>query len=221
MIAKNYLNTTLEPIRFTESGTDILYHLDENHLQDIPVVDGENLKGSVTESDVFAMEDPDIPLKKQKFTFNRQFVYEYQHIFDVLKIMASTKLTMLPVLNADEKYIGSILQSSLINAVSELMILDSPGAIIVLEVNQNDYVLSEIAQIVESQDSKILNLFVSPDRNSTKMDVTIKLNSMEIQALMQTFNRYNYIIKATYTEDEKMYDDLRDRYDSLMKYLSI
>ena len=44
---------------------------------------------------------------------------------------------------------------------------------------------------------------------------------MEIQALIQTFNRYNYIIKATYTEDEQMYEDLRDRYDSLMRYRSI
>ena len=221
MIAKNYLSTTLEPVRFTETGTDILYHLDEYHLQDIPVVEGDNLKGSVSESDVFAMQDPDVSLKKQKFAFNRQFVYEYQHIFDVIKIMTSAKLTVLPVLNADEKYMGCILQSSILGGLAELMTLEAPGAIIVLEVNQNDYVLSEIARIVESQDGKIMNLFVSPDKNSTKMDVTIKINSIEIQALMQTFNRYNYIIKATYTEDEKLYDDLRDRYDSLMKYLSI
>ena len=74
---------------------------------------------------------------------------------------------------------------------------------------------------MESQDSKIMNLFVTTNSDSTKMDVTIKLNTMEIQALMQSFNRYNYIVKATYTEDEKMYDDLRDRYDSLMRYLNV
>lgn len=105
--------------------------------------------------------------------------------------------------------------------LSEILGVENPGAIIILEINQNDYVLSEIAQIVESQDAKILNLFVENSNNTTKADVILKINTYEIQSLIQTFNRYNYIIKATYTENEKMYDDLRDRYDSLMKYLSI
>ncbi len=221
MIAKHFITTNIAPIRFTETGTDILYHLDENRLQDMPVVEGNNLLGSVNESDVYTMEDPDLPLKKQKFTFNREFVYEYQHIFDVLRIMASSKLTMLPVLDDKEKYLGCIQQGDMVNRMAEIMAVANPGAIIVLEVNQHDYVLSEIARIVESQDTKILNLFVTTDKDSTKMDITLKLNTVEIQALMQTFNRYNYIIKATYTEDEKMYDDLRDRYDSLMRYLNV
>lgn len=221
MIAKNFITTTLEPIRITETGTDILYHLDENRLHDMPVVEGNNLKGSVSESDVFTMDDPDLPLKKQKFTFNREFVYAHQHIFDVIRIMASSKLTILPVLDDKDKYIGFIQQSDMVYRMAEILAVANPGATIVLEVNQNDYVLSEIARIVESQDTKILNLFVTTDRDSTKMDITLKLNTMEIQALIQTFDRYNYIIKATYTEDEKMVDDLRDRYESLMKYLSI
>ena len=61
MIAKHFITTTIEPIRFNETGTDILYHLDENRLSDMPVVDGTNLKGSVTESDVYTMDDPDLP----------------------------------------------------------------------------------------------------------------------------------------------------------------
>jgi Mg/Co/Ni transporter MgtE len=221
MIAKHFITTSIEPIRFNETGTDILYHLDENRLQDMPVVDGTNLKGSVTESDVYTMDDPDKPLKKQKFTFIREFVFEYQHIFDVIRIMATSKLTMLPVVDEKEKFLGIIQQSDMVARLGEILAVDNPGAIIVLEVNQHDYVLSEIARIVESQDTKVLNLFVSTSKDSTKMDITLKLNTIEIQALIQTFNRYNYIIKATYTEDEKMYDDLRERYDSLMKYLSI
>jgi hypothetical protein len=49
----------------------------------------------------------------------------------------------------------------------------------------------------------------------------MKVNSMDIQPLIQTLNRYNYIIKATYSESEEMYEDLRDRYDGLMNYLNI
>jgi acetoin utilization protein AcuB len=221
MIAKNFISNTPLPIKVSETGTDVLFLLDENHLRDMPVVEKNNLLGSVIESDVFLLEDPDAPLAGQKVAYRRHFVYEYQHLFDVIKAMASSGLTVLPVLDEKERYSGCILQHTLLEKLSSVFTVDNPGAIIVLEVNQRDYVLSEIAKIVESQDLKILNLYVTTEKESTKMDVTIKLNSTEIQALMQTFNRYNYIIKAAYTDDEKMYDDLRDRYDSLMKYLSI
>lgn len=220
MIANHFITTNIAPISIEETGADILYHLDEHRLQDMPVVDGANLLGSVNESDVYTFEDPDKQLKDVKFTFNRDFVYDYQHIFEVLRLISSTGLTMLPVLDSDEKYLGCIQLSDLVQRLGQIMAVDNPGAIIVLEMNQNDFVLTEIAQMAESQDAKILNMFVTPHTDSTKIDVTIKLNTMEIQALMQTFNRYNYIVKATYTEDEKMYDDLRDRYDSLMRYLN-
>ncbi len=221
MIAKLITSTTPEPIQISETGADILYHLDENRLQDMPVVDNGRLIGSISDNDIYAFADPDLPLKKQKLSLKKDFVYDHQHLLDVVKVMASSKLTILPVVDENENYAGCISLSQLIEKLSEILGAENPGSIIILEINQNDYVLSEIAQIVESQDAKILNLFVENSSNTTKADVILKINTFEIQSLIQTFNRYNYIIKATYTENEKMYDDLRDRYDSLMKYLSI
>ena len=221
MIAKLILSNTPEPAKLTDSGSDILYQLDENRLEDIPVIDQGLLVGSVVESDVYLLDDPDKPLSTQKVNLARAFVYEYQHILDILKTMAASKLSVLPVVDGKEHYIGCITRQAVIGEMANMLSVTNPGAFIILDINQNDYVLSQIAQIVESQDAKIINLFVTPSRESTKAEVIIKVNTMEIQALIQTFNRYNYIIKATYTEDEQMYDDLRDRYDSLMRYLSI
>jgi len=221
MIAKHITSITPEPIQITETGADILYHLDENRLQDMPVVDNGKLIGSISDNDIYAFADPDLPLKKQKLNLKKDFVYDHQHLMDVVKVMASSKLTILPVVDENENYTGCISLSQLIEKLSEILGVENPGSIIILEINQNDYVLSEIAQIVESQDAKILNLFVENSSNTTKADVILKINTFEIQSLIQTLNRYNYIIKATYTENEKMHDDLRDRYDSLMKYLSI
>jgi predicted transcriptional regulator len=221
MIAKFLISTIPEPIKVTETGADILYHLDENRLQDMPVVEGRKLIGSVSDSDIYAYGDIDLPLKKQKIVLKNHFIFDHQHILDVMKVMTASKLTILPVVDENENYTGFISQASLINKLSEILEVKNPGSIIILEINQNDYILSEIAQIVESQDAKILNLFIVNSSNTTKADVILKINTFEIQSLIQTFNRYNYIVKATYTENEKMYDDLRDRYDSLMKYLSI
>ncbi len=221
MIAKLIVSDTPEPVSPEATGSDILFHLDENRLNDIPVVDNDKLEGSVQESDIYTLPDPDLALADQKVNLKRDFVFEHQHILDVIKVLVDSKLSVLPVVDEDEKYIGCITQQRVIEEMSRLLAVNNPGAFIVLEINQNDFVLSEIAQIVESQDAKILNLFVPASKDSTKADVVIKVNTMEIQAMLQTFNRYNYIVKATYTEDEKMYDDLRERYDSLMRYLNI
>lgn len=221
MIAKMLQTNTPEPASLKDTGSEVLYMLDENRLMDIPVVDKEILLGSLVESEIYTVTDPDQPLSTQKINFKREFVFEHQHMLDILRVFAESKLSVLPVVDEKEHYTGCIIHSTVISEVAHMLGVANPGAFIVLELNQNDYVLSQIAQIVESQDAKILNLFVTASRDSMKTSVIIKVNTMEIQAMLQTFNRYNYIIKATYTEDEQMYEDLKDRYDSLMRYLSI
>ena len=221
MIAKEYISITPQPVNYHDTGAEVLYHLDANRVESLPVVENNMLIGSVLETEIYALGDLDTPLKEQKMTFKRVFVFEHQHIYDIIKMMATSGLTVIPVVDSEERYLGCILLHNLVQPMATLLSVDNPGALIVLELNQNDFVLSQITQLVESQDIKILSLSIEPDRNSTKMDVILKLNSTEIQGLIQTFNRYNYIIKETYTEDENMIDDLRDRYNSLMKYLSI
>jgi len=167
------------------------------------------------------MKDPDASLSDQKLPHLNIYVGEYQHFFNVIGVMAANSLTLVPVVDDKVHYIGSVMINNLVKYFSLTGAISAMGSIIVLELNQNDYVLSQISQIVESHDQKILSLYVTSQKDSTKIEVTMKVNSMDIQPLIQTLNRYNYIIKATYSESEEMYEDLRDRYDGLMNYLNI
>ena len=221
MIAKQLLTDLASVVDTNNTGSDVLYFMDEDKLSILPVVDNGNYLGLITEMQVFNMKDPDKPLSEQNITYQNVYVNENQHIYEVIKTMSAENIPLLPVLDEKGRYNGCISIQTLIQHIGSFAAVGNPGAIILLELNQNDYVLSQIAQIVESNDAKILSLYVTSDKNSTKLEVTIKVSAMEIQAILQAFNRYNYIIKATYTEDEEMYNDLRDRYDSLMNYLNI
>jgi acetoin utilization protein AcuB len=221
MISKQLISNAIPSLKVTESGSDALYHMDEYHVTFLPVLDGLIYLGLLSESEIFKLTDPDSPLAEQKVPYKMVYVGEDQHIFDVIRIMSSEKISVLPVLDEKKLYLGSITLNKLVEQLGMYTAMNNPGAILVLELNQNDYVLSQIAQIVESQDMKILSLFVSSEIDSTKMEVTIKLNKYEIQSLMKALNRYDYNIKATFTEDEKMVDDLVDRYNALMNYLNI
>jgi predicted transcriptional regulator len=221
MIAKQLSTDFASVVDMNNTGSDVLYLMDEDKLSMLPVVNNENYVGLITEAMVFNMKDPDKPLAQNKIPYQHVYVKENQHIYEVIKMMSTENVPLLPVLDDKDRYKGCISIQTLIKHMGNFTAVSNPGAIILLELNQNDYVLSQIAQIVESNDAKILSLYVTSDINSTKMEVTIKVSKMEIQSIIQAFNRYNYIIKATYTEDEEMYNDLRDRYDSLMNYLNI
>lgn len=221
MIAKQLITDLAYIVNTGNTGSDVLYFMDEDKITVLPVVNQGKYLGLISEAQVFNMEDPDKSLIEQNVAYKNVYVKDNQHIYEIIKIMAAEKIPLLPVLDEKGRYAGCININTLIQHIGSFTAAVNPGAIILLELNQNDYVLSQIAQIVESNDAKILSLYVTSDMNSTKMEVTIKISKMEIQSILQAFNRYNYIIKATYTEDEEMFNDLRDRYDSLMNYLNI
>jgi hypothetical protein len=108
----------------------------------------------------------------------------------------------------------------LIENLASITAVDNPGGIIVLELNVNDFSLTEIAQIIESNDARLLSLYMTSQPDSTRSEITLKIDRMDIQPILQTFLRYNYTIKASYFESDYT-DDLRDRYDMLMNYLNI
>jgi hypothetical protein len=81
--------------------------------------------------------------------------------------------------------------------------------------------MSEISQIVESNNAKILSSYITDTKNKERINVSLKLNIENLNAVKQTFERYNYLVSAHYQpSDIKTDNTLNDRYDSLMRYLN-
>jgi len=97
--------------------------------------------------------------------------------------------------------------------------LFNEGVSIVVEKNKKDFSISEVSQIVESNDGKILGLYISSEISDT-MQVTIKINSEDINEIIQTFRRYNYFVISEHKDDFYL-QDLKDRSDYLQKYLDM
>jgi hypothetical protein len=94
------------------------------------------------------------------------------------------------------------------------------GAILVLEINQIDYSLAQIAQIVESNNARILSSYIMSTPDSTKLEVTLKINKTELSSIIRTFERYDYVISASYQKSD-FNDDIQERYDSLLNFLKM
>jgi hypothetical protein len=94
------------------------------------------------------------------------------------------------------------------------------GAILIVETNLNSYSLSEIARIVESNNIKVLCFYVNTIYDTSKVEITLKLDKYDLSSLVQTFERFNYTVKATF-EEREYFQDLKEKYDEFMKYMDI
>ena len=221
MKAKNMIADGVLPVSSTDRGSEALISMDENKISHIPVVDDGEYQGIISEVDIYNMNDLDSSIGNSFSVLPKPSVFEHEHFFDIIKVMTLARISSLPVLDRNNMYLGTITLNQLMKYLAEFTVIKQPGAIIILELNHTDYVLSQIAQIVESHDSKILSLFIASKNESTKIEVTLKINRTDIEPVIQTFNRYDYVIKETFTEDQDSMEDLKGRYDSLMNYLNI
>ena len=220
MFAKQLITDDIIPLKTSNTGAYALNWMDENKVSHLPIVNDVEFLGLISDEDIFEFNNFDEALGSHKLSLVSPFVYEDQHLFEIIKIIAEHKLTLVPVLDYQNRYLGAITSQSLIQSLSKIVSVEHPGGIIVLEVSNNDYSLSQIAQIVESSDAKILSLYITSETDSTKIEIAMKINTFEIASILQTFDRYNYFVKASYA-DKNDIDDLKDRYDSFMNYLNI
>ncbi len=220
MIAKDLISDTIMPLQTSDTGMTALNWMEEFRVSHLPIVNESDFLGLISENDIYELNSYEEPIGNHPLSLNNPYVTEDQHVYDIIRQVHELQLTLIPVVDDKNHYLGSITLQSLTNYFARLAAVDNPGGIIVLEMGVRDFVLSEIARIVESNDAIILSLYVMNLPDSTKMQVTIKVNRMDIGPLISTFNRFNYDIKASFFQKE--YDQtLNDRYDSLMRFLDI
>jgi acetoin utilization protein AcuB len=220
MMIKELLSETLMPLNPSDPGHTALTLMDEFRVSHLPIVHNLVLQGLISDTDIYNFNNPDEPVGNHNISLGLAYVNENQHIYEAVTLFSSLAVSVLPVVGENNLYLGVITQANLVRHLAELFALNNPGGVIILEVNEKDFFLTEIANIVESNDAKILSMTTGTFRDSTKLEVTLKLNKMDIEPVLQTFNRYNYLVKASFSENLNM-DTLRERFDSLMKYLNI
>ena len=113
-------------------------------------------------------------------------------------------------------YISSFLQ--LLHNLASTNGIKEQGGIIVIECNAIDYSMSQIAQIIESENAKILSSYIFNRPDSTKLEITLKINQLDLTRIIRSFERYDYIVTAYY-QAKTHQNDIQWRYDVLMNYL--
>jgi acetoin utilization protein AcuB len=220
MLVGDLITDEIPPLKITDTVELALDWMEQFKVSHLAVVNNRELVGVVTETDLMDYEHPEEELNLNKVPLLRPVIHHYQHTYELVKLMSGLNLTLIPVLDENELYKGCITLKGIVQNLSTMIAVQNPGGVIVLEVNQNDYSVTQIGGIIEGNDAKILSLHVSSQPDSMKMEVTIKVNREDLSGILQTFGRYNYTVKASFHAGD--YDKgIKDKLDEFLHFLNI
>ncbi|KAB2916231.1 MAG: CBS domain-containing protein [Bacteroidetes bacterium] len=220
MLAGQLLSGRLFPLKISDSCGKALDLMNEFDIAFLPVVDGDKHLGYASASDLLDADPDDNILTKTNSAVVSK-VYENQHLFDIITIFSEISSSVVSVVDINDRFLGILSAKELINKMASLNAFSQPGSIITLELPAISYSMSEISRIVEYNNTKILSLYVNTVEDApAQLQVHIKLNTTDIKSVVATFERYGYTIVASYYREYDT-EDMKNRFDSLMKYLDI
>lgn len=220
MFASELISNSIPPLQTSDTVHAALDRMVELKLSHLPVINDGQFLGIIAEDELLQIRNAEEPIGGLALTILNAFVFQDVHVYDVIRIFHQLKLSVVPVLDYKNNYLGVISVHNLLDYTSEIYAVKEPGGIIVLEIGNRNNSLSHMAQIVEADNAQILSSYVQAFPDSTRLEVTLKINKSELSNIIASFERYDYQIKAVF--NSTITDNgTEDRYNSLMNYLNV
>ena len=220
MLARELISDVVTALKTSDTGTAALSWMEVFRVKHLPIVNQRDFLGLISDADIYDLNDPDEPVGNHELSLQKPYVREEQHIYEVIELMSRMELTLVPVLNEEKHYLGVITQEDLTRKFAHLSAMQQPGGIIELEMNQHDYSLSQISQIVESNNGRILSLYVASSEDNARLRVTLKINLTDMTSILETLDRYSYRVVSSHMDSEDLNEFYQERFDVLLKYLN-
>jgi acetoin utilization protein AcuB len=218
MLTRDLISNSIPYLHKDDKVFHALQLMNDYHVAHLPVVENESYLGIISEEQLL-QSDEENTINQLPVTDGTTSVQANDHFLKAIQTAVLNKLSIVPVVE-EKQLVGIVTYNDLLKNASEFMSLNDPGALIVLEIESRSYSFNEINRIVESNDAQITQLNTFADAETGIMQVTIRINKLEVSDIISTFQRYEYNVK--YYFGEELYEnELRTNYDNLMNYLKI
>jgi predicted transcriptional regulator len=214
----NYITTDFKAIDIQETIASVKDFFEDLTFSHFPVVEEGIYMGSISSEDLETF-DNDKKIIDYRYTLASFFARTDSIWLEVLEVFAKNRTNLVPVLDEKNSYVGYYEIDDIMSFFHQTPFLKEQGRIIKVRKGILDYSMSQITQIVESNNGKLLGLFISESDVST-IEVTMKISLGAINEIIQSFRRYNYEIISEHQEDNYI-NSLKERSDYLDKYLNM
>lgn len=219
MNLSQYIINDIKPLLNSDLISDAQLLFNQLTYSHVPIKNQDGVYlGCLSENDVHCF-DVEKAISEYSYAAEGFFVRDTTNWLDVLEAFAQNSSNIMPILDVKNRYLGYYELNDVINLFNETPFFAEAGGILIVEKGINDYSFSEISQIVESNNGKILGAFVSKFENDLAQ-ITLKIGNVGLNDVMQTFRRYSYNIVSGHEEDTYL-ESLKERSDYLNKYLNM
>ncbi|WP_347175466.1 CBS domain-containing protein [Polaribacter uvawellassae] len=212
-----YILNDFTPLTTQSTVKEALKLCETYPITHIPVVENTHYVGCISQADVLTIDNKEEILKESVDIFEHFQTNNNESLLEVLKIFADNETNILPVIT-NQEYLGYLDLNDVLDEFSQTPFLNTEGVVLVIEKSTKDYTMSEVSQIIESNNGIVLGAYESK-RSSDKVEVTLKISSQEINEIIQTFRRYDYTIISEHKDDFYL-EELKNRSDYLQKFLN-
>jgi len=202
---------------------DKVYHalqlMSDYHVAHLPVVDNDDIYVGIVDEEQLLHSDDSKEIQQSHFSMALPSVQASDHFLKAIQVAVNNRLSIVPVVE-NGQMMGVVTYTDMLRNASDFMSLGEPGALIVLEMESKAYSFNEINRIVEANDAQITQLNTFTDTETGLMQVTIRVNKLEVSSVISSFQRHEYNVKH-YFGEELYQNELQTNYDNLMNYLNI
>lgn len=220
MLVSHIIETNFPQVRLTDKVSFALLLMEDYHVEHLAVASDDKFAGIISK-DALLEEDEEATLANLQEQLLQVSILSHEHILSALKLIAiAGDITLIPVINENRELAGVITAKKLLHGLAIFNAAEEPGGIIVLEMDRRNFSFGELSRLVETNDAYITQLNTYTETSTGLLEVTIKINKIEISDIIATLQRYDYNIR--YYFGEELYEnELKENLDLLMTYLNI
>jgi len=218
MNLSQYIINDIKPLSIKDAVRELQIMFNQLTYSHFPINHDGVYVGCISETDAHCFEG-NKQIEECKYAMEGFFVRDTTMWLDILEAFAQNSTNLMPVLDGNNQYLGYYELNDIINLFNETPFFSEPGGILIVEKGLADYSFSEISQIVESNNGKLLGSFISKIENDVAQ-VTLKIGNASLNDIIQTFRRYSYNIVSG-SEEDAFTENLKERSEYLKKYLNI
>lgn len=218
MNIQSHIINTIPVFKLEDSMKNVVKFFKDTTYSHVAITEEDKFLGVLAENDIDVFE-PSSAIVDYKYNIESIFVKIDTSWLDVLEIFARNEANLIPVVDENMLVLGYYNLTDIVGKFIDTPFFTEPGGIIVIAKGIKDYSFSEIAQIVESNNTRIIGAFITDIRNDI-IQITVKMGSSNLNEIIQTFRRYNYTILFGNSDDQFL-EDLKQRSDYLDKYLNV
>ena len=215
----NYISTDRITVNTQFTVAKTLNYFNEISYTHLPIVKDNKLIGNIAKEDLLGIDDVSKKIEELVYLYNFFHAKEDDTLLELFSNFSIHNTNVLPIVKNQNVYVGYIDLNDMLDCFADTPFLNTEGNIILLEKKNIEYTMSQVCQIVESNSNSVLGCFVF-NKTDEKTQITLKVKSININELIQSFRRYDYTILNNLTEDSYL-EGLKKRSEYFIKYLNI